>query len=294
MNAFARIRMVVLAAALHPFIAGNGAAPVASTSSTAEFGYAGDSGLSQGSVRLGQVDTRFTRVRHVRSIPVNRRYSWRIGGEWERLGFGVPAAAPVPNTLQSVQLHLGNTWFINGKTFLQFAVNPGIYSDFEDVDFGDLNAPMSARLIYLQSTNVQWVAAFIGNLKSELPVVGGVGLRWRIAPEWTLDLILPRPQMRHELSDRLMIHLGGEMRGGAFRVAEGFGTRTGLPRLNDDDVTYREFRVGGGFRWKLRKKITAMVDGGWVIDRRFKFENSRLQLNGEGAPFFQFALNASY
>jgi hypothetical protein len=294
MNVSASIRMAVLAAALCPFISGKGAAPEASSSSTAEFGYVGGGDLSQGSVKLGEVDSLFTRVRHVRSIPVNRRYSWRIGGEWERIGFGIPAAAPVPNTLQSVQLHLGNTWFINPKAFLQFEVDPGIYSDFEDIDFGDFNAPVSARLIYLQNTNVQWVAAFIGNLKSELPVVGGVGLRWRFAPDWTLDLILPRPQVRYDFSDRLTIHAGAEMKGGAYRVAEDFGTRTGRPQLNDEDVTYREARVGGGFKWKLNEKITAVVDGGWLIDRRFKFEDRRLQLNGDGAPYFQFALKAKY
>ncbi len=266
----------------------------ASASSTVELGYSGDGDIARGTVRLGKTQSTFTRIRHVQSFPVNRRYSWRLGGEWERIGFGVPTGAEIPNTVHSLQLHLGNSWFVGEKSLLQFEVDPGIYSDFEDVDSGDFNAPVSARYIHMQSTNLQWVLAAIHNPKSEIPIVGGIGLRWRFLPDWTLDLILPKPQVRYDFSSSLSFHVGGEFKGGAYRVAEDFGTRLGQPGLNDDDVTYREARVGGGFNWRFNPRYSAMVEGGWLIDRRFSFENARRQLNGDGAPYFQLALRARF
>ena len=263
-------------------------------STTLEFGYSGSGDLTEGTLGLGETETHSTRLRHVMSRQIGRRLSWRFGGEWERLGFGVPAGAPMPNTVHGLNLHLGTSIFFSRKSFLQLEVDPGIYSDLEDVDFGDLNAPISARWIYLQNENLQWVVAAIGNPKSELPIVGGVGVRWKFAEDWTLDLILPNPQVRYQVNDRLSVHAGGGFRGGAYRVAEDFGTRIGRPQLNDDDVTYREARVGAGFVWQLNEKISAAVDGGWLIDRRFAYENARLQLNGDGAPFFQLALRARF
>lgn len=265
-----------------------------SISSTTEFGFSGKAGVSQGTVALGETDTLFTRLRLMQSVPVNQSYSWRIGAEWERIGFGIPVGAPLPNTVQSVELRLGNTWRLNRRSMLQFDISPGVYSDFEDLDFGDMNAPIAARYIFLQSTNVQWVIAAIADPKNEIPVVGGVGLRWRFAPQWTLDLIMPRPQLRFEVNTDLTLHAGGGLRGGAYRVAENFGTRVGRPELNDEDLTYREIRVGGGFNWKINNRFSTLMDAGWVIDRRFAFKDARLQLNGKGAPYFQLSVSAKF
>jgi len=265
-----------------------------SLSTSAEFGISGSGGLSQGTVELGETESLFTRLRIMDTIPVNPSYSWRIGGEWERIGFGLPSGVPLPNTVQSLELKLGNSWRLNRRSLVQFDASPGIYSDFEDVGIGDFNIPISARYIFIQSTNVQWVVAAIGDPKNEIPVVGGVGLRWMFATDWTLDLILPRPQIRYAARENLTLHAGGGLKGGAYRVGENFGTRVGRPELNDEDMTYREIRVGGGFNWKVTPKISALFDGGWVIDRRFSFKDARLQLNGKGAPYFQLAVNANF
>lgn len=288
-------RLMIAVALTAAVLAINGsAAERRTTSSTIEFAHVGDGSIRQGNLQLGDMNTTFTRLRHVRSFPASEKYSWRIGAEWERIGFGLPGAAPLPNTLHSVHLHLGNTWWIGDKTALQFEVDPGLYSDFEDIDFGDLNYPVSARMVYAQNQRLQWVFALISNPKSELAFVGGIGARWRFADDWMLDFILPKPQVRWNFSEKLSLFAGGEFKGGAYRVAEDFGTQRGVARLNDSDITYREARVGGGFKWQFNQKIHALVDGGWLIDRRFSYEDKNLQLNGDGAPYFQISLRARY
>lgn len=262
--------------------------------STSEFSYVANSDIKQGSASLGEIDTTHTRFRYGASFQTSDKYSWRVGAEWERHSFGLPAGSMLPNSLDSIALNLGNTWRLNDKWMLQFEADPGVYSDMEDIDIEDFNAPLSFRSLYFHRPNLIWTLALIGNIKSEFPVVGGVGVRWLPTDKLTVDILLPRPQISYQLSDKARIFAGGEFKGGGYRVAENFGTRVGRPDLNDQDLAYREVRVGGGLNWWFTDKISAMIEGGWVVDRRFNFRDRNLQFNGDGAGYFQIAIKGSY
>ena len=263
-------------------------------SSLAEFSYVANSDIKSGTVNLGEIDTAQFRVRYGISKPVSETYSWRVGIEYDRLSFGVPGGAFLPNTLQSTAVNLGNTWRVGDKWALQFEADPGLYSDFEDLDWEDLNAPLSFRALYFHRPNLIWTLAVIGNVKSEFPVIGGIGARWLPTERLTVDVILPRPQVAYRVSDSLTVFAGGEFKGGGYRVAEDFGSRLGRADLNDQDVFYREARTGAGFKWKMFEKVVAVIEGGWVIDRRFTYVDRDLQLNGDGAGYFQIAVRGSY
>ncbi len=267
---------------------------VYSQSSIAEASYVANSAIKLGSTSLGEIDTTHFRVRYGVSAPASKRYSWRMGVEYERYSVGVPRGAFLPDTLQSVAVNLGNTLRVGDKWALQFEMDPGVYSDFEDMDWEDLNAPLSFRALYFHRPNLIWTLAVIGNIKSEFPIVGGIGARWLPTERLTVDVILPRPQVAYEASDRITLFAGGEFKGGGYRVAEDFGSRLGRPDLNDQDVFYREARVGGGFKCKLTEKVSAVLEGGWVIDRRFTYVDRNLQLNGDGAGYFQIAIRGRY
>ena len=262
--------------------------------STAEFSYVANSDIKSGTVNLGEIDTTHFRLGYGVSKTVSEKYSWRVGVEYERHSFGVPGGAFLPNTLQALSFNLGNTWRVGEKWALQFEGDPGLYSDFEDIDWEDLNTPLSFRALYFHRPNLIWTLAVIGNIKSEFPIVGGIGARWLPTDRLTVDVILPRPQVAYRVNDALTIFAGGEFKGGGYRVAEDFGARVGRADLNDQDVFYREARAGGGFRWKVFKKVVAVAEGGWVIDRRFTYVDRDLQLNGDGAGYFQIAVKGSY
>lgn len=262
--------------------------------STSEFSYVANSNIKLGEVNLGAIDTTHSRLRYGASFQTSNSYSWRIGVEWERHAFGLPAGSMLPNTLNSIALNLGDTWRINDKWTLQFEADPGIYSDLEDIGIEDFNAPLSFRALYFHRPNLIWTFAVIANMKNEFPVIGGIGARWLPTDKVTVDILLPRPQISYQLSDKARLFAGAELKGGGYRVAENFGTRVGRPDLNDQDLSYREVRAGAGINWKFTNKLSAVVEGGWVIDRRFKFRDRNLQFNGDGAGYFQIALKGSY
>ena len=260
----------------------------------ADITYSAEAPISQGTLRLGDVDPIHNRVRYMGKIRVNDTYSWRAGINWERYSFGTPVGSPIPDTLQTVAAALGNTWHVADNWILQFEAEPGIYSDFEDISIDDFNAPLVARAIYSPNPNLQWLFAIVGNFRNQFPVVGGVGVRWKFADQWTLSLAIPKPVVEFQATDALMLFAGGEFSGSAFRVAKDFGTRTGRPGLNDQDITYREIRVGAGLQYTFSKRIIGIVEAGWMVDRRFVYDDRDLQLNGDGAPFFKFGIVGSY
>ena len=260
----------------------------------AEVSYTAGSGISQGSVMLGDLNTLQNRASYIGTFWRSENYSLLAGLDWQRFSFGLPSAAPLPNTLQSTSLRLGNEWGFAENWTLRLEVEPGVYSDFHDITGEDFNAPFSARLTYAPNQNVSWIVGLNVNLWSDIPVVGGLGVRWRIVEAWTLSLILPRPRVEFKASDVLTLHAGAELKGGTYRVAEDFGRHTGLPALDGEIVDYREIRAGGGLRWRLHKNAALAAEAGWTIDRRFNFDDQNLQLNGRGAPYIQFSINGTY
>jgi hypothetical protein len=84
------------------------------------------------------------------------------------------------------------------------------------------------------------------------------------------------------------------MRGGTFRVAEDFGRRRGRAQLDNQDVDFREITLGAGARWEFSRTLSAGVTLGWMLDRRFEYENRDLLLNGDGAPTLSFFVGGSF
>ena len=170
----------------------------------------------------------------------------------------------------------------------------GISSDFVDISGDDLNLGLGVVFSYVQSHNVQWLFGLHSDLMSQYPVLPIAGVRWQFADQWTLSLIAPKPRVEYRPMDDLTLFAGGEFLGGAFRVSEKLGIENGNPALNNARLDYREFRVGGGASYRFTDWLSATVDGGWAIDRRFTYHKQDVLLNGDGAPYVQVGLSGSF
>ncbi len=264
------------------------------STSLVEASYTGGSDVKEGLTARGDLDTVMTRVGYKVTNISKPNYQWYVGLEWERWGFGTQAGVPVPNTLNTLELRIGNSWKVSDRWILQADASPGLYSDMEDIDMGDLNAPLSVRAIFLQSRSFQWVAGLSANFKGEIPVVGGIGFQWMPSEDWTLKFGLPETRLTYDISDRFELYGTANLTGNAFRVSEDFGTRMGRPSLDDQDVTYREIRTGLGLGIDITEKMSVGIEGGWVVDRRFDFPDANLLINGDGAAYFRLAITGRY
>lgn len=265
-----------------------------SSSYALEFSHSTDSALNRGNTVLGDFDASWLRASYAANLRTSEAYSWSVGLQWDHARFDAPAGAPVPEDVYGLALRLGSTWQMGERWSLRSDLRPGLYTDFEDISGGDFNVPFTVALGYDVNPDLQVVFAVNVDVRREFPVVGGPGLIWRFAEGWRLSLLVPRPQIEFTASESLTLFAGGELRATAVRVAEDFGTVNGLPLLNDDQVTYRELRVGGGLRWQFHRLFRLTAEGGYALDRRFEFDRGNLLLNGDGAPFFTVSVAGTY
>jgi hypothetical protein len=260
----------------------------------ADVSYTFPSSIHIGSTDLGEIDSWHWHGSATWLGRASASYTWQIGVDLQQFSFNVPEGAPLPENLYGLALRLGNRWQFRENWAWQTQISPGVYSDLEDVSGGDFNAPFLTFLEYSIRPTLQLYAGVQVDVRRDTPVIPALGARWRFAPDWTLLMVYPIPRIEYRVNEQWTAYAGIEFRGTGFRVAEDFGTRVGRPELNDQDVSYREWRAAGGARWRVAEGWSVFAEGGWTIDRRFHFDDAELLANGDGAPFVQVGVSASF
>jgi hypothetical protein len=258
-----------------------------------EFSGAGASDIAEGTRQLGEIRHSNVSGELTRRLSLDADSSLLIGGAWRQLSLS-GSSADVPNRLQSFALRLGYERRLSPQWTFGADVAPGFYSDFEDLDSSDFNAPLALRLMSASSRDFQWGVALLVDPWRPSPVIGGPGVRWQFAPGWTLVGFPPEPRVEYTVSKTLTVFAGGGLRGGTFRVAEDFGRRRGRPMLDGQRVDFREIGLSVGARWQLTPTISAQASVGWMLDRRFEYESRNLLLNGDGAASFALSLRGGF
>lgn len=258
-----------------------------------QFSASGKSAIAEGTRALGDIRHSFASAEGSTTLVLDQGSALILGASWKRFDFS-GSRADAPESLTALALKLGYARQFSPQWSLRAEIDPGIYSDFEDVSGDDFNAPFGLRLLYAQSRTLQWGFALFVDPRGSNPVIGGVGARWVFAPGWTLLFFLPEPKIEYALSPTVSLYAGAGLRGGTFRVAEDFGRKRGRAALDNQDIDFRELSAGVGVRWTIDKSLTAELGVGRLLDRRFEFEKRNLLLNGDGATQFTLSLSGSF
>lgn len=259
-----------------------------------EFAYVLPSSLSFEGTTFGDVDTTEAQVSYQVSVPVSECLALLAGFELRGTWFDVPGAAPIPDALYETSARLGANWRMSDTWRLQVLLSPGLYSDFQDIDSGDLAVPGLILAFWDVSPRLQLIGGASINLRRDLPVIPAIGGRWQFADDWTLLAVFPTPRIEYAASRAVTVFAGAEIIRTAYRVAKNFGDAYGRPELNDEDLSYNEWRVGAGVRWRLAPALTVAFDGGWMGDREFNFDERDFALDSEGAPYFQISVGGTF
>jgi opacity protein-like surface antigen len=260
----------------------------------AEAGYVGGATTRGGGSNIGSVEEYRADLKCVLSPQITKNLLLRIGAEWQRFSFGVPDRAPLPTVLQKVSALVGSDYQLSDQWLLRADLQPGIHSDFKDVSWSDVDAPLRLGAAYLVKADLQWFLGVRIDARSQYPAVPALGVRWKFADEWTLNLLLPNPRLEYELSERLKAYLGVGLELGTFRLSDHFGDEHGRYALNHAILDYLEVRVGPGFSWKIRPNVTIEADAGSMVYRRFDFSGHDLVLGSDPAPYVQVACHVRF
>ena len=220
----------------------------------------------------------------------------RLGAEWERLSFGLPDGAQLPNTLQSFSAVMGLDMQFSDSIIVRAEGQPGLYnSGLGHLDWDDFNLPFLIGGTYIYSPNLQFVLGLSVDVERKYPVIPAGGIRWKIGPQWLLDAVLPTPRLQYEMNRYMSLYAGATVKGTNYRVDEDFGDSHGIPRLNHAIVTYSEIRTGAGFDWKISPIVTFTGEVGYQPYREFDFYRADVRYHQDGgAPYGTISLHGTF
>lgn len=256
--------------------------------------YTSGSRLSAGAARLGRLESTHTHLVAGVAVRGTDDFTYRIAAEYRRNDLDVGPGVPIPNVLGNAGMQVTGNWALRNNLSLWANARPGIYSDFRDISFGDVNVPFNLALAWQADEDLMWLFGVYLDLRSDIPVLAGPGVRWRFADYWTLNLIVPRPRLEFQASDALLLYGGADWRQVAYRVAKDFGTKVGNPKLNDSMLDYRELRLGVGLNYSFNRLVNLGLEGGYSLERRFHYRTAKTQLTDNGAGYVAATLNGKF
>jgi hypothetical protein len=259
-----------------------------------EYGYTGGVTTRGGGVSVNSVDEQSADVRYVFSPQINKDLLLRLGVEWQRFSFGESDRIPVPNLLQQVSAVIGFDYQLADEWLMRVEAQPGIYSDFRDITWRDVDMPVVLGAVYLANPDLQWVFGIRVDARTQYPVLPAIGVRWKYSEAWTLDLMAPKPRLEYDVNEKLQLYTGAEFQFGTFAVGQDFGTARGQPKLNDAIVDYLEIHFGVGCSWKITPRVTIDAETGIMPFRSFDFFDPNIVFRSHDAPYGQLACHARF
>jgi hypothetical protein len=219
----------------------------------------------------------------------------RLGAEWERFSFGFPDGAPLPDTLQSVNLVIGLDTQLSDSILIRIEAQPGVYNTgFDDLS-DDFNTPFVVGGTYIYSPDLQLVLGVGVDIERKYPVVPAAGVRWKMARQWVLDAVLPTPRLEFAMNNAVTLYLGANLKQDNYRVDDRFGDNIGIPRLNHAVLTYSEVRTGAGVDWKISPVVTLTAEVGYQPYREFDFYRADVRYHqDQGAPYGMISLQGAF
>jgi hypothetical protein len=261
-----------------------------------ESSFLGRGSASAGSRNFGNISEISSSASFVLSAQVRDTVLLRLGVEWQRYSFDPEARAPVPDSLQGLDMAIGADLQITPALLLRVAAHPGIYSDFRDVSWQDFNIPFEIVGTYFVSSDLIFIGGVYVDVNSDLPVYPVGGIHWKVSDKWVIEGIAPRPQLQYLLSDSIKLFAGADFRQATFRVNSQFGQGSGIPKLDDAILEYTEIRGGAGLTWKISKNVNLDLEGGCVPYRRFEYPRADgFKVKSEDwVPYVRLGLSAKF
>jgi len=261
-----------------------------------ETSFFGRGAANAGATNFGNITEIDSSASIVLSAQVRDTVLLRLGVEWQRYSFDPAARAPVPESLQGLDLAIGTDLQVSPALLLRIEAHPGIYSEFRDVSWQDFNVPFEIAGTYFVSSDLLFIGGVYVDVNSDLPVFPIVGIHWKVSDKWLIEGIAPRPQLQYLLSDSVTLFAGADLREATFRVNDQFGQARGIPKLNDAILEYFEIRAGAGLTWKLSKSVNLDVEGGCTPYRRFEYPRADgYKVKSEDlVPYLRIGLSAKF
>lgn len=252
--------------------------------------------IARGPAVLGQLSVEQFGFSASGRHPWSEQTMLAYGVAFETYDFKSSYGLPLPTDLTEISLNLGVQQRINAQWGAAVYLRPGFYGDLDaGLDSKSFNAPLLAMATFAQSKDLMWSFGLNVNGFSDNPVLPIVGVRWKFAPDWTFNLGFPRSGVTWKFSERLELSAGASFSGGSFRLSKNLGVpATGVPRLANTFVDFREVRVGLGLDYAFSERSKLSLDVGAVTDRKIDYFDKNYRLDGDAGTFVSVSFKGGF
>ncbi|MBA2271973.1 MAG: hypothetical protein H0W20_15460 [Chthoniobacterales bacterium] len=256
--------------------------------------YVGEGDVERGSRRIDDFDE-FQGLARFLILPRTPVGILRLGAEYEIYDFDIAEGLQVPDRLQSIAAIIGLDTKLSDSFLIRFEAKPGFYSA-DDIEGRDFNAPFILGGTYLYSSTLQFVFGVGVDYEGEFPVIPGGGIRWKFAPQWVLNAVVPTPRLEYEMSRNLTLYVGADLKSKNFRVDDDFvGDAREPANLNNAMLRYTEIRTGIGAIMKLGETCKIALEGGYLPYREFDYYRADIRYKADGgAPYGSISLSTKF
>lgn len=180
-----------------------------------------------------------------------------------------PIRTDLPSDLYSVWVELQYMKKLSPRWALQFAVAPGLYTDFEEVDSDAVRITGRALAFYGLSQQTQIAFGVVYLDRENVSALPAVGLIHQPSESVRYEVIFPRPRalfrVKKTATGEGWLYLAGEFGGGSWSIQRESGA--------SDVVTYGDLRFIAGYEWRNGDKRKVFVEGGWVFEREVEYDS---------------------
>ena len=222
-------------------------------------------------------------------IPLNAHWYVPLGINSENVWLRSVIGVPVPDQINVLRFNTGVGVRFEEKWTVTASVGPMLYT-LDDIKSDDWGIMGTAGVVYRAKPNLTLIGGFVVNPDSEIPVFPGLGARWDIRTNLTLNLIFPRPGVIYRPMPKLSLFVGGGVSGATFRTDDAMGSKSGLPRFNRALATYWDFRLGVGAEYEIIKRLSVSLEGGYSLGRRIHYTDLDETVKFDPSPYFQAGL----
>jgi hypothetical protein len=257
--------------------------------------YIGEGDVHRGSIAIRDFDGWDSKLSFILT-PRVKIGILRLGVVTEHYSFSYGSHAPIPEMLDYTAFVLGLDTEFSDSFLIRLEAQPGFYgTDYDDFGRDTFNVPFIIGGTYIFNSSFQVVFGIGFDALRKYPALPGGGVRWKFAPQWTLNAVAPTPRLEYEINSNFLLYGGADVILNSYRVDKQFGTLRGDPAFNHAALSYDELRVGGGFDWKLSSATRLSVEGGYIPFRTYYFHrlDARYREDG-GAPYMMLAFHAAF
>jgi hypothetical protein len=257
--------------------------------------YVGTAEFKRGDAREGGVSQFDTRAHFVLSRQLRDDLLLRVGVDWQRYSFDLPARATLPHSMQSLGLVIGADLTLGQAWLVRVEAQPGFAGTGDELGWDSARIPFVIGASLIVSSDLQFVVGVSIDANRKYPVLPGVGVRWKFAERWVLNGILPAPRLEYSPTKNLLLYAGGEVREDTYHVNEPLGASHGTRPLDGTVVDSWEVRAGAGLAWKPQPGWTVELEGGCVPFHEFDFYRAEERVRSVETPgYVRLGVKASF